>query len=88
MHRSTNTSIILNAIDAKSIQFLLSDHKALKYLFRYMGVMRRFKTKFGEHAPPQKETRPKKKKPWSGQGMTAPVKGLTMNWGTERRDAK
>ncbi|KZP08749.1 hypothetical protein FIBSPDRAFT_678058, partial [Athelia psychrophila] len=35
-------------IDAKSIQFLLTDRKALKYLLRYMGATRRFKAEFGE----------------------------------------
>lgn len=40
-------------IDAKSIQFLLTDPKALKFLLRYIGATRRFKAEFGELAPPR-----------------------------------
>lgn len=49
-------------IDAKSISFILSDQKALKYTLRYIHDTGRFKTAFGPLAPPQKKLPPKKKK--------------------------
>lgn len=48
-------------IDAKSIRFILTEPKALTYLFRYINATERFKPVFGPLAPPVKEPAKKKK---------------------------
>lgn len=48
-------------IDAKSIRFLLTNPKALKFLLRYIGATRRFKAEFGELAPPPEAFKKAKK---------------------------